>query len=299
MTLQEALTIATKAIGPHEARLLLSHITGKSLSHIILNPNQPLDIKTKGAFLAAIVRRKSNEPLQYILGQWEFMGLTIKTDNRALIPRPETELLVEEALTYIRNLDRPAKVLDICTGSGCIAVAIAKLSGATVTATDISPDALSLAAENAAFHHLTDKIQFVQGDLLAGLAKSSFDIIISNPPYIPTQELTSLQPELSHEPKQALDGGPDGLDIYRRLIPQTLDFIAPGGILLLEIGPTEVEAIMLNTGYDIVRIIKDYAGLRRVLVGHKPWNDIEEDDPLPDEIVAFKAYHTSMEVSNV
>ena len=278
MTLQDALNAST--IAQHEARLLLSHVTGLNFTDIIINANQPLDEPYKGAFFAAVDRRKAREPLQYILGEWEFMGLTIKTDSRALIPRPETELLVEEALTYIRKLGRPARVLDVCTGSGCIGVAIAKLADATVTAIDISGEALALATENTALHGLTDKIRFIQGDLLSCLKKrapqgdslnnlenQTFDIIISNPPYIPTNDLHSLQQELSHEPKTALDGGADGMDLYRRLIPQSLGFLAPGGILLLEIGPPAVEAIMRDTGYGIVRLIKDYAGYPRVLVG--------------------------------
>ena len=270
MTLQEALTIGTEAIGRRDTQLLLSHITGQSLSSIAINNTQPLDKPAIGAFLAAIDRRKAKEPLQYILGTWEFMGLPIITDARALIPRPETELLVEEALTHIRKLAQPARVLDICTGSGCIAIAIAKLTGAAVTATDISPDALALAAENAALHGLSGKINFLQSDLFDGLHGQTFDVIISNPPYIPTAGLPRLQPEIrAHEPMLALDGGVDGMDIYRKLVPHSLQHLAPGGALFLEIGPKAVETIMLSAGYDIVRLVKDYAGLDRILIGGK------------------------------
>ncbi|MCL2360414.1 MAG: peptide chain release factor N(5)-glutamine methyltransferase [Defluviitaleaceae bacterium] len=269
MTLYEALAIGTNAIGRHEARILLSHITELSPTDIMVKPNQPLDETTKGAFFAAMDRRMAKEPLQYIIGEWEFMGLAMKIDRRALIPRPETELLVEEALMHIGKLGHPAKVLDVCTGSGCISVAIAKLSDATVTAIDISPDALALAVENAEFHGLTDKIRFIQGDLLNKLEDQTFDVIISNPPYIPTFDLMGLQPEIDHEPKLALDGGGDGMEIYRRLVPQTLGYLAPSGKLLLEIGPTAVETIMIDVGYDIVKRIKDYAGHSRVLVGAK------------------------------
>jgi len=327
--------IGAEAIGKHEARLLLSQSIGLTPTEIILNTNQPLDEPAKGAFLAAVERRKAHEPLQYIIGQWEFMGLPMITDSRALIPRPETELLVEEALKYIHKLiqtaindrqhgvncsdmqSRQIKILDVCTGSGCIAVAIARLAdattvpsenaadsmsiavtgpgpGITITATDISHDALALAAENAALNGVSNKIRFMQCDLLndfnnrVKLVGSSnpgnlrennashdstpqlFDIIISNPPYIPTAELNTLQPELSHEPRQALDGGPDGLDPYRRLIPQTMKYLAPDGVLLLEIGPPAVEGIMKDAGYGIVRMIDDYAGLPRVLVGRDP-----------------------------
>jgi len=270
MTLQEALNTGTEAIGRRDAGLLLAHITKQSLSNIIINNNEPLCESDAGAFFAAIDRRKAKEPLQYILGTWEFMGLDIITDPRALIPRPETELLVEEALTHIRQLDCPARVLDVCTGSGCIAVAIAKQSNANVTAVDISCDALALAAENAALHQVSDKINFVQSDLFDGLSGQTFDVIISNPPYIPTAELNHLQAEIqNHEPVLALDGGTDGMDIYRRLVPGSLDYLAPGGALFLEIGPPSVETIMLSAGYDIVRLVNDYAGLARILIGGK------------------------------
>ena len=270
MTLQEALTIATKSIGSHEARLLLSHITQLTQIEIIINTDQPLEEPAKGAFFAAVDRRRSKEPLQYIMGEWEFMGLIMKTDKRALIPRPETELLVEEAMIHIRKQGRAARVLDMCTGSGCIAVAIAKLAEVAVTAVDISRDALALASENAALHNLTDKIRFCQSDLFSNLDEQTFDIIVSNPPYIVQDELSRLQPEIHYEPVLALDGGRDGMDIYRRLIPRCIDYLVPGGMLIQEIGPPEVETIMQEAGYDIVRLIKDYAGLARILVGQKP-----------------------------
>ena len=266
MTLQQIVDIGAEAIGRHEARLLLSHITGQSLTNIILNNTKPLDEPAIGAFFAALERRKAKEPLQYILGRWGFMGLEMLTDPRALIPRPETELLVAEALSFIDKLGRKAKVLDVCTGSGCIAVAIAKLTDADVTAVDISPAALTLAAENAALHRV--QIKFRQSDLFAGLKGQTYDVIISNPPYIPTGELSALQPEIqAHEPMLALDGGQDGLDIYRRLVPASLEHLAPDGALFLEIGPKAVETIMTSAGYGIVRLEKDYAGLNRVLVG--------------------------------
>ena len=268
MTLHEALSIGAEEIGQHEARLLLSHVTGLGLTEIIINNTKPLDETAKGAFFAGIQRRKAKEPLQYILGKWEFMGLEIITDPRALIPRPETELLVEQALAYIRNLNRPARVLDVCTGSGCIAVAVAKLSGAEVAAVDISPAALSLAKENAALHNVG--ICFAQSDLFSALTGQTYDVIISNPPYIRTAELDCLQPEIqNHEPALALDGGPDGLDIYRRLVPASMNHLAQGGALFLEIGPPSVETIMLSAGYDIVRLVNDYAGLARILIGGK------------------------------
>jgi len=269
LTLKEILIIGARAIGSHEAKFLLSHITGYSQIDLIIKSNQPLDKQAKGAFFAALNRRIAKEPLQYILGEWEFMGLKMKTDKRALIPRPETELLVEEALVHINKLNRPANVLDVCTGSGCIAVAIAKLTEASVTAIDISKDALELATENASLHGLNKKIYFLHSDLLQNHKHQTYDIIISNPPYVTKAELANIQPELYSEPILALDGGNDGMDLYRRLIPQSMQYLVSGGILLLEIGPFAVEAIMREAGYDIVQLIKDYSGLARVLVGQK------------------------------
>jgi len=344
LTIYEATQHGKDAIGQHETRLLLSHITGLDQVGLLLNDTKPLSIPSKEAFFAAINRRIANEPLQYILGWWEFMGLAMKTDPRALIPRPETELLVEEALAFIKNIaarktnthisqtlthanaknrqDRSKqdkskqdkskhnknkctiKVLDVCTGSGCIAVAIAKLAvhisatcdiNVDVTAIDISHDALALAKENAVSNQVSDKIHFMQSDLLDGLDifahpsshgsdtlehlftssvntfsnPFTYDLIISNPPYIPTAELKGLKPELDHEPKLALDGGKDGLDLYRRLIPQTIKHLAPDGALMLEIGPKAVEAITKAAGYGIVKVLSDYAGLDRMIIAHK------------------------------
>lgn len=267
MTLQEAQDLGAKAIGRHEARLLMSHVTGLSLHNLLIESTKPLNEPAKGAFFAGIERRKANEPLQYIMGKWEFMGLEMITDPRALIPRPETELLVEEVLRLINERGGQVKVLDVCTGSGCIAVAVAKFAGVDVTAVDISPAALALAAENASMHSVN--IQLVQSDLFDGIKGQPFDVIISNPPYIPTAELGQLQAELTHEPKLALDGGADGLDIYRRLVPASLEYLVPGGALFLEIGPRAVETIMLEAGYDTIRLLQDYAGLDRILKGIK------------------------------
>jgi len=267
VTLQEAQDLGAKAIGRHEARLLMSHVTGLSLHNLLIESTKPLNEPAKGAFFAGIERRKANEPLQYIMGKWEFMGLEMITDPRALIPRPETELLVEEVLRLINERGGQVKVLDVCTGSGCIAVAVAKFAGVDVTAVDISPAALALAAENASMHSVN--IQLVQSDLFDGIKGQPFDVIISNPPYIPTAELGQLQAELTHEPKLALDGGADGLDIYRRLVPASLEYLVPGGALFLEIGPRAVETIMLEAGYDTIRLLQDYAGLDRILKGIK------------------------------
>jgi len=244
--------------------LLLAHITGKNKLQLLLEENIPEE--QARVFFNALERRVSGEPLQYILGEWDFYGLTFKVDKRALIPRPETELLVEEVLAL-----NPLRVLDICTGSGCIAVSLAVfLKDAEITAVDISADALALARENAEWHGVAHRVRFVQSDLAGGLLREpgqGFDAIVSNPPYIPTGELHGLQTEVrDFEPHLALDGGVDGMDLYRKLLPQAKALLRPGGALFLEIGPGGVGELATAAGFGAVRIKKDYSGLDRVVI---------------------------------
>lgn len=265
MTISEGLQLGTNLIGRRDAMLLLCHMTGQSSAYILLHGDELLQSKTQ--FLEYVSRRSRGEPLQYIIGQWEFMGRTFKTDSRALIPRPETELLVEEALQTLQKRHKHviSSVLDMCTGSGCIAASIAAAGNYSVTAADISADALSLARENCA----GSDINFVQSDLFDNIT-GLFDIIISNPPYIAANEMDSLPPTvLNYEPHLALHGGSDGMYIYRRLIPQSLKFLKPGGTLLLEIGPEAVYDLMPDCGFKNVRLKKDYAGLPRIVIGEK------------------------------
>lgn len=259
MTYEKALKCAIEEIGRRDGMLLLAHATGQNSAYILLHPQEELPPGSN--FLQSIKRRKTGEPLQYILGEWEFCGHIINTDPRALIPRPETELLVEEALKFL-SARGWGNVLDMCTGSGCIAAAVAR-AGHSVTAADISPDALSLARENGAGLDIT----FVQSDLFAGIT-GKFDAIISNPPYITTQEMEGLAPTVrDHEPHMALHGGNDGMDIYRKLVPESLNYLKPGGALFLEIGPLAVAYILEETGFADVKIRQDYAGIDRIVYG--------------------------------
>jgi release factor glutamine methyltransferase len=203
------------------------------------------------------------------------MGLPFITDRRALIPRPETELLVEEAFAFIKRIcggEKIVRVLDVCTGSGCIAIAIACLTDEFVhiTATDISPDALSLARENAEKNFLSpERINFIETNLLDGI-DGEFDVIISNPPYILSGDMAALAPTVrDYEPHLALDGGADGLDFYRRLIPQSKNALCKGGALFLEIGPPETMDLMFEAGFENINLIRDYAELERILTGEK------------------------------
>lgn len=267
----------SESVSRHETLLLLSHLTGKPRTQILLEPDLPLPEDKTRAFFDALKRRESGEPLQYILGKWDFYGLTFKVDRRALIPRPETELLAEAAIKQTEGLHTP-HILDICTGGGCIAVTLAKLTGAKVTAVDISPDALALAKENADLHGVGERVRFAQSDLaeiILGESPGIYDIVVSNPPYIPTSQMQALQKEVrDYEPRLALDGGSDGMDLYRRLVPQAMELLKPGGTLLMEIGPPEVKKITEAAGFADVRLIKDYAGLDRIICAVKPYNCI-------------------------
>jgi len=202
-----------------------------------------------------VSRRKSGEPLQYILGKWEFMGLPFYTRHCALIPRQDTETLCEEALSIGGKT-----LLDLCCGTGCIGVSLAKLGGFEVAFGDISPDCLALARENAALNGVAGS--FVLTDMFGNIS-GSYDMICVNPPYIPTSELASLQAEVKREPRLALDGGADGLDFYRRISRDYAAHLSPGGTLLMEVGAGQAEDVAEM--FPKAEIIKDICGIKRVV----------------------------------
>ena len=207
---------------------------------------------------AAVARRLKGEPLQYILGAWEFMGLPFYVGPGALIPRQDTETLCEAALGWLKT--RPgARVLDLCCGTGCIGVSLGKLGGAWVAFADISPDALELARRNARSNGV-DGV-FYESDLLTAVP-GVYDLIACNPPYLTAAEMESCQRELTFEPALALFGGEDGLDFYRRLAAEWKEHVAPGGLLLMEIGASQGEAV--RKLFPGAKIIKDICGLDRV-----------------------------------
>ncbi len=206
-----------------------------------------------------IERRLSGEPLQYVLGEWEFYGLPFYVDKSVLIPRPDTEILVETAIGLLSEDRRD--VLDLCCGSGCIGIALAACASARVTAADVSADALALAARNAQRNGVP--LSTVQSDLLEAV-EGTFDLIVSNPPYLSAEEMDARDAALRFEPELALYGGEDGLDFYRRIAASYRRYLKPGGSLLLEIGMTQKEAVEAMFGH--CECVYDYGGRPRVIV---------------------------------
>ena len=248
-----------------DAEYMLAEALHTSRLMMLIDKGRSLTAAEEEAFERMVARREKREPLQYILGSQSFMGFSFKTDPRALIPRNDTEALCEEALRHIRSGDR---VLDLCTGTGALGIAVKKLCPkAIVTATDISEAALSLAEENA--RSLQADVRFLQGDLFAPVAGEEFEVIVSNPPYIPEALRGRLQAEVEKEPALALFAGEDGLDFYRRIAREAPARLAPQGWLCLEVGDGEAEAVaaLLKTDFESVRILPDLNGLDRVVSG--------------------------------
>ena len=250
-----------------ESELLFTHVLGCDRVSLYLNKDNFLTSNQAMLISSSLERRIKGEPLQYILGKTEFMGLEFRVNSQVLIPRPETEILVEAAIKYAKG----KKILDLGTGSGCIAVSVAKKSSAVdVTAVDISKDALDIAEDNAKLNGV--KVRFLEADFFKGLF-TKYDLIISNPPYIPFDEIKSLQPELKYEPFVALDGGRDGLESYKKIIKEAPDYLEDNGILMMEMGFNQrkyIEVIFSGVKcFDIIEIIKDYNNIDRVIVAKK------------------------------
>lgn len=249
-----------------EAEWLLCAALGLDRVGLYLQYDRPLNDSELALYRAMVSRRARREPLQHILGSQEFCGLNFDVTPDVLIPRHDTEVLVSEAIIRQPNA---RTVLDIGTGSGCIAISLKKrLPNPAVTATDISEAALAVAARNA--EKLAAEIEFLEGNLFAPVAGQRFDLIVSNPPYIPEKDISSLEQEVrDYDPRAALDGGSDGLDIYRLLIPESVKYLNPGGWLLVEIGieqANEVLGLFKRTGCFAEPVIAlDYGGIERVI----------------------------------
>lgn len=258
----------------NEAELLFSEILDCSRLSLYLNKRTLLP-KVKSSLVSSVLKRRiKGEPIQYILGKTEFMGLEFKVTPDVLIPRLETEILIETAIKYLSpNTYRltPINILDLGTGSGCVAVSLAKLiKNAKITAVDISDKALSIAKENAELNNVS--IDFIQSDLFHSydLIPNTYDLIVSNPPYIPRAEIEKLAPEIQYEPRIALDGGEDGLDFYHRIFKESAPYLRENGFLILEIGfgqKTLLENILSSSKeLKIVEFLKDYNDIDRVIV---------------------------------
>jgi release factor glutamine methyltransferase len=237
---------------------------------------KPLTPAQEEKYMAMLKRRSLGEPLQYIIGTSGFMGLDFKVNPCVLIPRPETEILVEEAVKVLKKFKPAPRILDLGTGSGNIAVSIAKfLDQAKVVAVDISKEALKLAEENAKANNVLERIEFVYEDMKGFLEKdfAPFDMIISNPPYIKTRDLFKLPVDVRREPELALDGGQDGLVFYRTIISRAPQLLRKNGFLFLEIGDNQDKDIKylldLSKNFKKVSFIKDYVGTNRVVVAIK------------------------------
>ena len=250
-----------------KTRLLLCYILDKPKEYLIINSKEILSKKEEKSFLEALEKLKAGYPLQYITHKQFFRNCEIYVDESVLIPRPDTEILVEEVLKLIRKKET-LSILDLCTGSGAIAISLAKETNSKITATDISQKALDIARKNAKLNNT--KINFIQGDLFENIPKENkFDIIVSNPPYIETETIKDLSKEVKNEPIIALDGGIDGLDFYRRIAFKAKNFLNADGYLALEIGynqKAEVYKILLENRFTEILSVKDFSGNDRVII---------------------------------
>jgi release factor glutamine methyltransferase len=276
MTLREWLRKGEEQLntGPHADRArrdtetLLLHLVRKNRAWLMAHLDEDFAGCTAIRFASLLDRRYRGEPIQYIVGETEFFGLPFKVTPDVLIPRPETEHLVEKAIELARLRAAP-RIVDVCTGSGAIAIALAlALPAAEITATDLSDAALTIARENAQHNGVETRIRFLQGDLLAPVASKRFDLVVANPPYVPTIERESMSVEVrDHEPALALFAGVDGLDIYRRLISAAPGVLVPGGFIALEIGYGQArvaEELLDAAGFRQIEFIPDLQGIPRV-----------------------------------
>lgn len=246
-----------------DARCLLQFVSGLTRAELLFDGGKELSSELAERFFVLVRKRAAHIPLQYLTGEQEFMGLAFKVTPEVLIPRQDTERLVEAVLPHCAG----KRVLDVCTGSGCIAVSIAKLGNAAyVAGCDISEGALAIARENADV--LGAKVDFFRSDLFSGVTER-FDVLVSNPPYIKSSEIDALMPEVRcHEPRLALDGREDGLHFYREIITGAKEHLMPGGRLFFEIGCDQAEDVgklLEQHGFAQVKVLRDYAGLDRVV----------------------------------
>ena len=262
--------LRTAAIDPADARVLLRAALGASAAHLAAHPEQVLTSTESERYHAWVERRRAGEPVAYLIGEREFYSLAIKVTPAVLIPRPETELLVEAALE-LSATDVPVRVLDLATGSGCVAVAIGRHRASTrVTATDISRDALTVARSNAEAHGVD--VEFIESDWFTALSGRRFDLIVSNPPYIAEGDSHLDSGDLRFEPRNALVAGPDGLACISTIVSQADAHLVPGGWLLLEHGfdqAARCRELLQRVGFQQVTSRRDLAGIERISYGQR------------------------------
>lgn len=282
MTLRQAVVLAREQIGAvaelgtnaaQDAELLLLHTLSLPRTILYTYPSRLLDEREQAAFWAVVERRVMGEPIQYITGVQEFYGLALAVTPAVLIPRPETELLVEAVLDRLPRAGE-MRLADVGTGSGAIAIALAcHRPDARVVAIDRAREALAVARQNAAAHGVADRVEFLEGDLLGGLASGApiLDAVVSNPPYIPEGDRPGLERQVREfEPALALFAGVDGFGIYDRLLPQAWARLRPGGLLAMEIGAGQREAIAARLrGWRCLQFLDDLRGIPRVVLGRR------------------------------
>jgi release factor glutamine methyltransferase len=279
MTLRDLLTETSARVSRRDAETLLAHVLGRPRAWLLAHPEEELDATQAEAFLGLATRRAAGEPLQYLTGVQEFYGLSLRVTPEVLIPRPETEHLVEAVLLWATQFHdgRLLRIADVGTGSGAIAIALAThLAGVALVAIDQSAGALAVAEENARLLGCKERITFLRNDLLEDFdgvlpRVRPLDAIVSNPPYIPQGDAETMQIEVvGHEPHSALFAGDDGLSIYRRLIPQAHFCLRSGGLLAMEIGFGQRPALEeLLAGWSNVRFVDDYAGIPRIVLAER------------------------------
>ncbi|HTR52233.1 MAG TPA: peptide chain release factor N(5)-glutamine methyltransferase [Kofleriaceae bacterium] len=257
-----------------EAQLLLAHVLGCTRVQLYTGFDKPLQETELARYRALIKRRLAGEPLAYLVAEQEFWGLPFRVDEHVLIPRPDTETVIEVARGTRTDRAAPCRVLDLCTGSGAIAIALAReLPAAQIIATDVSPEAVALARENAARNGVADRVDVRVGDLWAPVAGERFDLVTANPPYIATDVIASLSPEVRREPRLALDGGPDGLRVLSAICTAAREHLTPGGALVVEHGFDQADAVRARfeaAGMRDITLVYDLGKNPRVTWGIAP-----------------------------
>ena len=256
-----------------DAEVLLSHISGKDRIHLYVSFDQPLETYELKAYKELVLKRVQGIPVAYLVGHKEFMALDFLVNSSVLIPRPDTEILIEAALSRL-NKDVSTEILDLGTGSGAVIVSLLhNLPNAQGIGIDISPQAVEVAAQNSVKHNLTDRLEILVGDLFSPVEGKVFDAIVSNPPYIVDSEIPKLSREVQCEPRQALAGGSDGLNFYRLITAKAPNYLKPAGFLAVEVGIHQAQAVALMATPKLRHesTLKDYAGIDRVVVFRRSW----------------------------